>query len=300
MLQTPKFGLKYTAEVILKARSLADSLRGISSRKDVGDYLANQRVYPSSAMGLLGVAFYDLAKEEPVEEERELIRKNSSRITLLMDVADDVVDKRSTPLEDKVLFLERVRSNLFGEGVDYSADIEEQASYDLARAIHSQFREQRDLVNFNRFKGSINGLVGAAKEQFVSTNPDKLLDLACEIGGNVTDSLAIFGQSVGSFDSPSLRKAARNIGVYCQLLDHCCEMDDDLAEGSNTYATARIKLEGDTEKLRGEIRRYMFGLADQIVFDGFSLLSDSRQRAIYSALKKMVDVKYKVITRFTG
>lgn len=74
-------------------------------------------------------------------------------------------------------------------------------------------------------------------------------------------------------------------------------MDEDLAEGVNTYPSARIRYEGDSPALRREIKVYMLALAGNSIEAGTECLSTKEQRAIYRTLKTMIDLKYKVVDR---
>ena len=295
MFQDVKFGLKYAFELIVNAKTLADSLRTVSPNQKVSDYLATNRIYPSSAMGLLGLMFYDMAVgDERVSQERKLVGQTASRIILFADIVDNILDQRPTSLDDKLRFLDRARSNLFGHSTNKSEDSQEEASYSLARAIYSGFLVRDKDGKVEKISDE---LAKAVKQQFTETDADELLRIAKTIGSCCTDTAAVLTEIVTGREYPSIRESARKMGEYCELLDNCYELYEDLAEGVNTYPTVRVRQEGNSHKLRREIKGKMLALAEESILEGFSCLTTQKQKTIYRVLLGMIDLKYKVVGR---
>ena len=72
MFQTANYLIKYVYELLHNAQNLANSLKNTTSNPQVSNYLTTNRIYPSSAMGLLGVMFYDMATSRgSYSQERE-------------------------------------------------------------------------------------------------------------------------------------------------------------------------------------------------------------------------------------
>ncbi len=295
MLQFARYGFRYASELICNARCLADSLGTISPNQQVSEYLANNRIYPSSAMGLLGSMFYDMAVgNDGVSHERELVRMTSSRITLLTDIVDDIIDKRPTTPEEKFNFLDKGRLDLFGYSANTSEDLHEEACYILARAIYSDFLSKDKERKVERI---FDELFRVIKQQFTETDYNELLAIAKTIGSCRTDTTAVLTDIVTGREYPAIRESARKIGEYSELLDNLYELDKDLAEGVNTYPTVKVRQEGDSPALRREIKKELLMLADESIAEGFSCLSTQEQKTIYKVLKTMIDFKYRFVER---
>src|SRR3989344_2508960 len=132
--------IKYTIETLENARNFASSLEGTSVNPDVDRYLTGYRTYPSSAMGTMGMMFCDIATNGVIEQTaRKNIGKTSSRIILLTDITDDIIDKGQASLEEKFRFLDGVNSNLFGTGIYSIHNVKEEAAYSLARRLFTDF-----------------------------------------------------------------------------------------------------------------------------------------------------------------
>jgi hypothetical protein len=295
MSQVARYGLKYAIELISNIRDFADSLGRISSNQQIPRYLAAKRFYASSAMGLSGLMFYDMAVgDKKVPRERKLVGRTASGVVLLTVVVDGIVDRGTMSLEEKFKFLDGVKSDLFGYSSNTSENFGEEASYVLARAVYS------DLLSRDRdrkVEKIFDELVEVIKRQFSEKNHEELLRIAKTTGACCAESTAVLTEIVRGEEYPKIRESARRMGEYCELLDHWYELDDDLAEGANTYPTVRIRQERDCPALRREIRRELLVHADESVLAGFNCLSTLEQRGIYRTLKTMIDFKYKVAGR---
>ncbi len=286
---------RYSLELLSNIGKYCDSLRGSSDNPQVEKFLMNNRRVSSSAFGLVGTIFYDIAKsDQPKQEDRKKAGQTSARVNLLVDLVDDIIDKRNGSLKEKLYFVEDVRRTLFGYRLrDYeqTGDIQRDSAQALAKRIHTDFLE--DYEKPTDLELVFYELIRAVVEQKSETDPDKLVEIARRIGFGCTENDAVIVEMIDESEHPMMREAARQIGAYQQFLDHAYEIDEDLREGSNTYATAIIRIDGDSSTTRKRIRRLGESLAEESFMKGMEQLKEEKQRAIYQFLRLLTDIKYK-------
>lgn len=287
----------YVLEIPGYLKSFRKELPDFPEDPEIFQFLQSRTNMRSSAWGLFGSGFYDMAVGGDSSfdvAERQEIALTAHRVFLIEDVVDTRVDTGSGPLEEKLEFLDQGLAALLGQEIapttEPEQDIRFRVSFALASLLRSTFlyRDRNNLIN-----PVFTELVDTAKEQFITTDTDKLLDIAKSIGATCVDSAAVLTEIAQQKSYPIVRAAARHLGEYGQLLDHYYELDDDLIEGSNTYATAMIALHGDTPKTRKMIKERMLTEARDALMQGASLLDD-RQIKPYKMLKRMTDFKFKI------
>jgi len=291
-METLKCGVKYSLELLNNIRNSANSLKDVSESKRVSDYLIKNYSFSGAATDLVGSMFYDMSLgDEEVQKERNFVGKISSRLIILADLTDDILDKRPTSLDEKFRFFDNVTMNLFGHESHSSPDLEEQSSYSLAKSIHRDFISKYKNAKFKKISDE---LVDTIKRQFTEQDKDELLEISKIIGSCCTDSTAVLAEIVTGKDYHDVRNAANKIGEYSALLDNLYEIDNDLEEGVNTYPTVRIGEEGDTSSVRKDIKNKMLSIANNSFIEGLEHL-DEKNKSIYKVLKGFVDLKYKVL-----
>lgn len=292
MLGTLKHGAKYTVEFIGDVRNLKNPLGTIKEDNQTLQYLSDNK-YVGSTLGMFGKIFYDMSFDDKDIIKRDLIGKTSTRVLVLENLVDDILDKRPEPLETKFNFLNNVESNLFGRSFHSSQDSQKKIAYSLADSVHRNFLSQYDNSELQKIS---NKLSGAVKTQFVEEDKDELLEIAKTIGACSLDASAVLTEIMAGGNHYDIRKCARKLGEYAELVDHCYEIDEDLAEGNNTYATIMIGEEGDGPSVRKKIKQHMLAIANESVADGFENL-DEENKDIYRLLKILTDLNYNVIDR---
>jgi hypothetical protein len=135
-------------------------------------------------------------------------------------------------------------------------------------------------------------LIASGAEQFLTDDPERLIVLTHSIGASCIEGCAIFTEILTDQSMPHIRLAARLIGAYGEFLDHNLDIDEDLAQGSNTYATARIRTDGDSPALRREIKARYYDEASDAYAAGKEVLNRKQQRR-YKALRTLIDTKFK-------
>ena len=173
MLETLKHGTKYSLELLNNIRTYGNSLRDVSENILVSDYLTRNQSFSGAATNLVGSMFYDMSVcDEQVPKERELIGEIASKLIILADVTDDILDKRPTPIDEKFRFLDNVTMDLFRHESHSSLDLEEEVSYSLARSIHRDFISK---YKSEKFKKVSDELVDTIKRQFIEEDEEELL-----------------------------------------------------------------------------------------------------------------------------
>ncbi len=285
-------GPRYFFEMISTANFYNESLSRASENPLVMDHIIARR-YAASASAVTGLIFYDMSLHKIKKNERELIGKISSKIFLLGDNTDFVIDEKQLTLEEKFVFLNNVKSNLFGISNISSNNKYEEASYALASSIYSTFLRNR---NYNGLERISDNLMNAIKQQFIEENESELIELTKTIGASCFDSLAILPEILDGKDRFSIRQSARKLGEYSQFLDHYFEIDDDLKFGLHTYPTIKIKKEGDNPFIRNKIKKEMLNLANKSYEEGLSVLEE-KDKFSYNFIKQFIDLKLKFLDR---
>ncbi len=139
-------------------------------------------------------------------------------------------------------------------------------------------------------------LADSVAAQLVVECPEEMLGITSSIGASCIEGCAIFTELANGTRLPHLRQAARSIGAYGQILDHATEVDDDLADGSNTFATLVIREEGDSPTVRRKINERYMQVASDVFNEGKAGLS-KKQVKRYTTLRRLIDLKFKVINR---
>ena len=75
------------------------------------------------------------------------------------------------------------------------------------------------------------------------------------------------------------------------------EVNNDLTERVNTYATIRIKTEGDTKNVKNDIKNTILSSARNSFHEGLEILTEQRQKHIFKFIKNLLDIKYRIIAR---
>ena len=284
---------KYMVELFRNSRKFPESFKDLRE-SSIRDYLLKYRNYFGSAMGVLGFMFYDLCKEYTDDKKRGEVGLNSYRLLLLIDIVDDIIDKRNSSLNEKFEFLDNVRSNLFGSNKT-GRDLEERTSCRLAGLIYEDFISKYGELDL---KEIMDKLTHSVKRQFTETNPQELFFIAKMTGSCCTLAVETLSEIVDSTNYPIARDAVKKIGEYAQLLDVLYEVNNDLTERVNTYATIRIKTEGDTKNVRNDIKNTILSSARNSFHEGLEILTEQRQKHIFKFIKNLLDIKYRIIARY--
>lgn len=298
---------EYIMEVPRYIKAFRASIPDFPEDPEIGHFLHSRTTFNTSAWGLFGAAFYDMAAEDlfsqrhalgPIEQnaQRNEVIVNAHRAFLLEDIVDARVDTLGLPIGERLDYLDRGFAVLMGKedavNIDPKKhDIRYRASLALAGLMHDQFlvKDEAGLVD-----PVFSEMVDAAKLQFECTNPEELLEICKTIGATCVDSTAVLVEIVGQRPLPRIRRAAAALGEYGLLLDHLYEIDDDLKEGSHTYPTAIIEIHGDTRKVRKQIKRRMLQEAQSAIERGIGELTP-QQKPPYLFLKRMMDLKFRII-----
>lgn len=216
---------------------------------------------------------------------------------VLVDTVDDQIDNQDMAMEDKFHFLESCMKQLFfGESGDFDTKVcpnplAGEVSLIIADALYSGwFYHDRNYSS----QAIYGNLVTLTKAQFVSDNPEEHITFSKEVGAGCVELGAVALEQVEDADYPRIRESARRLGAYIQLLDDAYEIDDDLIEGSKTYATLVIKNEGDTLISRHRVRKVLRTEANNEFARGRSMLT-SEQAEIYKVAKALLDIRYKIV-----
>jgi len=280
---------RYAAEGFSNAKPFAGSLKDASSDPEINRFLTTYRLY-SNAMGAqLGIMLYDMAvgKSDDRRARRD-VGSTAYRVVFLGSLADDVVDERPTSVPEKFAFIDSFGSELFGRSRNSSADFLEEACYCLARKTYKDFLSNYGGVNAEKTAESV---ANAVKSQIIGGDPDRLLEIDKVLGSTTADSFAVLTELRTGGEYPHMRKAARKFGEYCQFLDNLLDVDNDMLKGVNTYPAIMLRREGPSA--REEIGRRYLAIADDSVREGFSVLENDGQRAIYQVLKNISGIKYR-------
>lgn len=276
--------------------TLAPVIQGDS---EVTDYIrqrfSNMRVAGS---GLFGSALHDIATLGEADPTlRKEVAISAAQMTLVQDIADEVVDTDMSGESNELRFeyLARLGAVLTGERPDHDPDpnLRRRASFHMAELLHDSFLH-KDTTGLTGV--TIGRLIKSAEAQFLATTPTELLHIAKVLGADCIGAIAIMPEIAESTEFPDMRRAAWHIGAYCELVDHAFELDEDLVEGSSTYATLRIKNEGDNPLVRKDIRDVMKTEAREVRREGAKHLTRF-QKSRYNGLLNFVDFKFKVADR---
>jgi hypothetical protein len=290
----------YAVEAVKSVPSFKEAMPRQPDDPELDAYLQNAVNLTMSSPGIFGRAFYDMAAAETggavSNDARSAVGLAAHRLMLLQDIVDTRLDTFSESLEDKERFLDDGLSYLLGgteSKPSRKSDLRYRAAFTLAGVI-------RDMPllrgNVSMLQPSLAELVDTAKEQFTTQDPERLLGIAGDIGAACLEQTEIPVEIATDTEQPSLRRAARAIGAYGQYLDHLTEVDEDLRDGSPTYATWMITKHGDSKALRADLRERYLDEAATVYHEGIEDLSPS-QRRIYRSLRIFIDTKFKLIGR---
>lgn len=289
MLGVAERTAKYLAEIAIHRKGVEYP----TDDRQVASFLAGYRPLPTSAMGVLGTMFYDMAANGSGRpDERTLVRKTSSNLVLLLDLVDDVIDERQTSNAEKTKFVKNVRNALV-KGKEYtSEDVEERSSYYLAHWLNQDL-VKRDSAG--RVDHAIDDLMDNVFAQLDETSYEKLMEIVNNIGMLCTELSEIPTEVIKDREYPEVRNAAKYMGKYLHLWDSLCDLDDDLRDGTHTYPAERVRREGDSRKLRSELKREIACFAEEAIRKGEEGLSEY-QLPIYRSIKLLMDLKYQLIS----
>jgi hypothetical protein len=293
--------VKYSGEIAVG--SLADHhyLGNSLFTSEVRAYLNGFRRLWTSAVGVLGASFYDIAQIEECplsNNDRPAVKGASSNFVMLTELVDNIIDGRLFDLRQKNDFLDEMLCILF-EGFYPPMphnDTPLSATYQLALYIQHEIVERdRD----KRLERICRKLVLDSKEQFWTESHES--DLIClkRIGQGTTATSAVMSEIFDGRSYCEMMEAARSLGEYFELRDAYADIEEDLREGTPTYF-GRIYIEGlqqnkgDKGKTKRELKRELLDLISDSFNDGISHLREKKSRDIYSAMKLLVDVKYRL------
>ena len=296
----------YSAELIVDRNQYQNTLLSVSRDVATQSYLLSQSKTRIAAMGLLVKQVYDMAhiEDHGYSERREDAASIGGLVLLLTDIVDDQVDIPDMPLEEKFQYLDQGMSSLlYGVATppetDYPANGDIQAmraSFDLAIYLHQRLSS---LGSIDSLRAVIEPLVDDIKEQFTSRDLARQLILTRAIGANCGVIAAVATEAVDGANYPSLVEAAKGIGGYAQCLDNAYEIKKDIAEGSISYATLLLDQQGNTARNRRTARDVLTKEA-QLSYEEGGISLTHNQSVIYSAAKRLIEVKYKIYGRLTG
>lgn len=292
----------YMAEAITSAPRFRGALPKTPYDPEVETFLYSATNLTMATPGIFGGAMFDMALDENPDlivskQSRKSVTLASHRLVLLEDIVDTRIDEDQVdePLQEKFDFLYEGVAFLLGDSDEIpnkKNDLRYRAAFRLAQIIRSQFLPGE----LSALKAPMYELADSAVEQILTQDPEELMQIAHSIGASCIEGCAVFTELAIEKDLPHLRLVARSVGAYGELLDHAGEIDDDLAEGSNTYATARILFEGDSPKLREEISERYSEEAQDVYNQGKELLN-KKQLKRYKALRTLIDLKFKYIDK---
>ena len=249
---------------------------------------------------LLGSTFYDIAHHgtnDPKCEKRQKAALNSGLMMSTLEMMDNIVDhSRTTDLAAIDTFYGNCFETLATDSdrpiVQAMAWPNQQfACYALAHYTHKNLEAYRDERSPLLLK-AVSKLQAVALEQFTAEDPEVLLRLVEDIHGQCTEFTTMACEFADDTSYPEMRRAAWHFGALGGALDNGSEIAEDLAEGSNTYATALIKQQGVSSATLRNIADWR----KESVYDhytrGLDVLESPQQRAIYRSAVRGLKMRY--------
>ncbi|MFI5271027.1 MAG: hypothetical protein ACHQT9_03220 [Candidatus Saccharimonadales bacterium] len=255
-------------------------------------YFANKRV---AASGIVGSTLYDIAHDgiDIDAHDRRDVAVASSRMSLVQDLMDMIVDTDMAEASDseRFGFMNTGLGVLLGAQPDTEArPLRQRATLHAAKLLHDTMIG-RDTTGSS--SEVLHELVAVAQEQLIATEPSQQLDAAQHLGASCCEAIAVFPEIVDGTSYPFMRKVARHMGAYSEILDHLYEIDEDIAEGATTYATLRLAEEGDTPATRKDIHTDMLNEASRVRRAIMPELSPYQRRR-YNGMLNLAVFKYRV------
>ena len=252
------------------------------------------------AYGVFGTAFYDIAHDGRLAapESRATVARQSILLAGALELTDDTIDQPfpGRDLSDIEKFLDNIRDTLLdGTGhecvLPVSLPERQIACYSIAQYTHRLLQlhipEHRSLMS-----DVVARLKQPVLQQFIADDPTDLLSIGQQLTGLCTEATTLAGEFTDQTQYPNIRQASWQFGALAGTLDHGSEILDDLAEGSNTFATAYIHKHGPSTATLRDIAEIRREAARQAYTDGLSLLESRRQRSIYRTAARVVGARY--------
>ena len=293
--------VKYSGEIVVGSLTRQQYLDNPLFTSEVRNYLHRFRRLWTSAVGVLGASFYDIAKIEydaGSSKQRQPVKEASSNFVLLTELVDNVVDGRLFGLQQKSGFLDEMLDILF---TDYKPkmpndDVSLAATYQLARYIRQAVVEGDGEKRLERI---CRRLVQDSKAQFSALDDESALRILKSIGQGTTATSAVMSEIFDGRAYNSMMIAAENLGEYFEIRDAFADIDEDLKEGTPTYFTRRYKErlqqnKGDEKETKRELKKELLRLIGDSFAQGISTLQKRKSREMYRAMKLLIDIKYRL------
>jgi hypothetical protein len=283
--------IKYGCESIKNFENSKKILRQVSDDPQITEYISNKKNRLTIlGMDLIGSMIYDMCVENREPTQRKIVGKNTALSTLAINMVDDIIDNEKSSLDEKFTIIDDFGLTLLGEKCVSSKKIEERATHAIANKVYSDFLSKYD--NGEYYRNAI-GLAELVKHQFHENDKQRLLSIEKQVGGKSMDNSTIMTEMVRNQEFPEIRASLIKMGEYSQMIDDIHDLNEDIENATNTYATVTIREEGDTPEVRKGINDFLLSEANICYEKGLEALEEEKNKNIYSALKNFIDFKYK-------
>ncbi len=284
--------VKYMPELINNLGISKTFFREASDNPEIRNYLSNNtNALIVAALNLSGSMIYDMCVENKNPVERKSVGRTTATTTLAINTIDDVIDQKPYSLDKKFEILDSFQSIMSGDQSISSQNIEEETAYVMARMTWADFLSKYDSTEYNK---NASELVSFAKQQFGETDKNKLLTIEKNIGSKCLKIPAILTEMVTKKEFPKVKGALTKFGESSQLIDDIHDLDDDLLYNTNTYGTARVREEGNTSRVRNDIKNVLLSESNTCFKEGLEILDDQKHKNILNSLKNFFDFKYNI------
>lgn len=287
----------YCGELYVNRNEIIDTVQDLAIEEQTAQYLMD---YPRSSTAgtvLLCRQIFDIAYagQSLNSEHRRQAGRIGGLMLILTDIVDGQIDRPTMPLEAKERYMdEGTHLLLSGTESNFVPENEDQeVSFKLARRLQEAVVQADEK---ERFVSLFRDLIPDVKRQLSSDDLNEHLKLARRVGGTCALLGAVAAEHTTGIEQPQAHIAAASIGAYAECLDHAYEMREDIRYGVPTYVTLYLEQHGDTPVNRRQAREDLLDVGSDAYREGLTVL-DEKQKSIYRATCRMLDVRYRFIKR---
>lgn len=297
LYDTASYIATYCGELYTNRNEITDTVQDLEIDEQAAQYLADYPRSSTAGTTLLCRQIFDIASvgQNLSVEHRQQVGRVGGLMLVLTDIVDSQIDRPVMPLEAKERYLDMgMRLLLSGAESNFTAENkDQQVSFDLAHGLH---KAVITIDEQGLFASLFCDLIPDVKQQLLSDDLEEHLKLAQKIGGTCALLGAVTVEHITGVEQPQARIAAVSIGAYAECLDHAYEMYEDIKDGVPTYITQYLAQHGDTTINRRRARENLLDVGLDSYREGLAVLDD-RQKSIYKAICRMLDVRYRFIKR---
>lgn len=287
----------YCSELYANRNEIISTVQDLAVEEQTAQYLIDYPRSSTAGTALLCRQIFDIAYtgQNSNSEHRRQAGRIGGLMLILTDIVDGQIDRPGMPLEAKERYLdEGTHLLLSGAESDFAPENEDQeVSFKLAYRLHEAVVRVDEKENFAAL---FRDLIPDIKRQLSSDDLEEHLKLARKIGGTCALLGAVAAEHTTGMEQPQARIAAASIGAYAECLDHAYEMHEDIRYGVPTYVTLYLEQHGDTPANRRQVREDLLDVGSDVYREGLAALDD-KQKSIYKATCRMLDVRYRFIKR---